>query len=85
MKWNSFFLGLLLGAFGPVAARLLKAFTPLGTTMHPLSLYVIAAVVNILLVRFFYRRALERSAQGVLMITFVALLLLIFIEKLSLA
>jgi len=85
MKRNSFLLGLLVGAFGPAAASLLKAFTPLGTTMHPLSLYVLAAVVNILLVRFFYRQALERSARGVLMITFVALLLLIFIEKLSLA
>lgn len=85
MKRDSFLLGLFVGALGPAAAGLLKTFTPLGATLHPLSLYVIAAVVNILLVRFCYRQALDRSARGVLMITFVALLLLIFIEKLSLA
>ena len=53
--------------------------------MHPMSLYVVAAAVNMLLVRFLYRGGLSRSAQGVVLVTFVALLFLIFTDKLSLA
>ncbi|MGV3761682.1 hypothetical protein [Parapedobacter sp.] len=85
MQRNSFFLGCLLGVLAPALACLLKAFSPLAVTMNPLSLYVIAAAINLLLLRFFYRQALDRSARGVLLVTFVALLFLIFIEKLSLA
>lgn len=85
MKRNSFFLGSLLGVLAPLVASLLKAFSSLGTTMHPLSLYVIAAVINLVIIRTFFRQSLDRSARGVLMVTFVALLLLIFIEKLSIA
>lgn len=84
MKRDSFFLGCLLGSFAPMAAYFLKTFTLLGTTLHPLSLYVIAGGVNMLLIRLLFRRSLEQNARGVLMITFVAVLLLIFIEKLSL-
>jgi len=84
MRRNSFLLGSLLGASAPAVAYILKVFSPLGTTMHPLSLYVIAAGINLLLLRFFYRQARERTARGVLLITFLALVLLIFIEKLSL-
>ena len=57
----------------------------MSTTMHPLGLYVIAAAINLLLTRLLYRKALDRSARGVLLVTFMALLLLIFIDKLSLA
>ena len=52
--------------------------------MHPLTPYVIAATINLLLLRFFFRQALDRSARGILIITFLALILLIFIDKQSL-
>jgi len=52
--------------------------------MHPLGLYVIAAAANLVLIRFFYRQELDQSARGTLMITFVALILLIVIDKPSL-
>lgn len=84
MKRNSFILGCLSGGVSPAVAYLLKVSTSLGTTMHPLSLYVVAGVFNLLLIRFFYAKGLDRCAQGVLLITFVAVLLLIFIDKLSL-
>ncbi|WP_262248892.1 hypothetical protein [Parapedobacter soli] len=81
MQQNSFFWGGVLGAITPTVACLLKVFSPLGATMHPLSLYVIAAVVNLLLIRFFYRRELDRTARGLLLVTFVALLFLIILDK----
>lgn len=73
-----------MGVFAPLAACLLKAFSSLGSTMHPLGLYVIAAAANLVLIRFFYRQELDQSARGTLMITFVALILLIVIDKPSL-
>lgn len=85
MKRNSFLAGVAVGVLAPVVSYLLKLFSPLGATMHPLSLYVVAAAINLLLVRFFYRRELDRSARGILLITFVAALFLIFMEKLSFA
>lgn len=85
MKRNSFLGGVVVGVIAPLAAYLLKLFSSLGTTMHPMSLYVIAATINLLLFRFFYRRSLDQSANGVLLVTFIAVLCLIFIEKLSLA
>jgi len=52
--------------------------------MHPLTLYVVAAAINLLLLRFFFRRALDRTGRGVLLVTFLAVILLIFIDKQSL-
>lgn len=48
----------------------------------PLSLYVIAALLNLLLLRYFYRRGNEHSARGVIMVTFLGALLLIFCQGL---
>ena len=52
--------------------------------MHPLSLYVVAATINLLLARFFFRKGSDRVAYGIVLITFVALLFLIFTSKRSL-
>jgi hypothetical protein len=69
----------------PFVAHMLTVFTSWNLALgnKPLSLYVIAALINLLLVRFFYRNALEKSARGVILITFVGVLLLIFVGKLS--
>lgn len=84
MRINSFFFGCVVGLVPPAAAHLLISFTSLSVGNQPLSLYVIAALINLLLLRFFYRRSLEQSARGVIFITFVASLLLIYTEKLTL-
>lgn len=78
-------MGCLVGVIAPAIAYLLRTFSSVGTTMHPLSLYVLAAAINLLLLRFLYRGGLDRIAQGVLLVTFLAVLFLIFIDKLSLA
>ncbi|GGH01168.1 hypothetical protein GCM10007415_41540 [Parapedobacter pyrenivorans] len=66
-----------------MSALLISSLFSIG--IQPLSLYVIAALINLLFIRFFYRSMLEQPARGVILITFVASLLLIFTEKLSLA
>lgn len=77
-------LGCLVGVLAPSVAYWLKTSASLGMATHPLSPYVVAAAINLLLIRFFYRKGLDRCAQGILLITFVAALLLVFIDKLSL-
>lgn len=85
MKRNSFFFGGVLGLIMPIIAHLLTLFTTWNMAIgnKSLSLYVIAALINLLFVRFFYRNALEKSARGVILITFVAAIVLIFTENLS--
>ena len=85
MKRNSFFFGCIVGLLAPVVAHLLTLFTSWNMAIgnKSLSLYVIAALINLLFVRFFYRNALEKSARGVILITFVAAILLIFMQNLS--
>lgn len=84
MQGNPFLSGLVLGLLAPVAAHILTKFTslPFFIGSKPLGLYVIAALINLLLVRYFYRNGREPMARGVILITFVLVLLLIFTTKL---
>lgn len=87
MKRNSFVFGVLLGLVTPVAAHLLTLFTtwsPLGGGKD-IGLYVVAALLNLLFVRYYYRHALENTARGIILVTFVATLVLIFLKNLSVA
>ncbi|SEL79277.1 hypothetical protein SAMN05421740_11063 [Parapedobacter koreensis] len=87
LQRNSFPFGCLVGLLAPIVAYVITAwFASFNIIIggKPLGLYVIAALINLLFVRFFYRNGLERSARGVILVTFVSVLLLIFIEKLSL-
>lgn len=86
MQRNSLLSGLGIGLLAPIVAHMLTKFTSLSFPFgsKPLGLYVIAALINLLLVRYFYRKGLEQAARGVILITFVLALLLIFTTKLSL-
>jgi hypothetical protein len=86
MQRNSLFSGVGIGLLPPIIAHVLPMLIP-GILSHgfkPLGLYVIAALINLFLVRYFYRRELEPTARGVLLITFALAMLLIFTKKLSL-
>lgn len=77
---DNFLIGALLGLILPILAYGLTRWTDLATLIgnKPLSLYVIAALINLLLVRYFYRQGHENTARGVIMMTFVGVLALIF-------
>ncbi|SKB69735.1 hypothetical protein SAMN05660226_02735 [Parapedobacter luteus] len=86
LQRNSFLFGCAIGFLAPAIAYVLTLwFDSQRITIgdRPTALYVIAALINLLLVRFFYRNELERSARGVILVTFAAALLLIIVEKLS--
>lgn len=81
MMKNSLPLGLLIGLFFPLIAYLLTKYTEVQTSYFvdkPIAIYVMAAVVNIGIFRFSYRAGKDRFAKGVLIITFIAMLLLVF-------
>lgn len=87
MKRNSFLFGALLGVVAPVVAHLLSTFTTWSSLLggKDIGLYVVAALLNLLLVRCYYRHACERTARGLILVTFLATLLLIFAKNLSVA
>ena len=77
---NSFLIGAALGAVMPLLAYILTHFTAWEWFFgnKPLSLYVIAGLINLLLLRYYYRNNMENNARGVMLVTFIGVLLLIF-------
>ena len=86
MKKDSFILGTLIGAVAPIVAYLLSTFSSLQQSIFPdkpIAMYVFAAVINLIVVRFTYRAGYEKLAKGIVLITFLAMILLIFGTKLK--
>ena len=82
LKKNDVFVGFLLGAIAPLIAYLFTEHTALGTRFQekPLLLYAVAAAVNLLLVRYFYKQQASKTAGSIIGITFIGLLLLLFFK-----
>lgn len=83
---NSFWVGLLIGLVFPLIAFLLTKYTDLSTRIFggkEIGFYAVAVLVNMLLVRQFYRPSLlkDNMAKGVVMITFLALILFLYTHK----
>lgn len=79
---DNFFAGTILGFTFPLLAFVLTRWTDWAMAIgnKPLSLYVIAALLNLLLVRYFYRQGKDNAARGIIFITFIGVLLLIFVK-----
>jgi len=85
---NNFWQGLLLGVMAPLLAFLLERYSGLVEALlgeKRLGIYFLAVILNLLLVRFFYRGnpQKDRLAKGVMFITFVAMLLLLYVHKID--
>lgn len=82
---NNIYLGMLIGAVSPLIAFLLTLYTNWGTllTNKPVGLYVLAAVINLLLLRFYYKRDQENTARGVILVTFIGVMVLIFTKTIT--
>jgi len=78
---NSLPLGILIGVVFPCIAYAITTYTSLQTTYFlekPIAIYVMAAVVNLGIFRFSYRAGKDAFAKGVLLATFIAMLVLIY-------
>lgn len=78
---NNFWSGVLIGSIAPLVSFLLTNYTKLQTYFFfekPIAIYVIAAVINLLIMRFAYRGGKDNLAKGMLLITFIAMLVLVY-------
>ncbi|NQD71087.1 hypothetical protein HP439_10185 [Sphingobacterium shayense] len=85
---NNFFLGLVVGLCAPIVAFGLTEYSLIGSDIlprQPLFLYALAAGINLLLVRVFYRNQPPRDkiAKGILSVTFLAMLVFLYVYKID--
>ncbi len=77
---DNYFFGAVLGVICPLLAYLATTFTELQAMLFaqkPIALYVIAAVINLIAVRFIYRSGREATAKGIILVTFLAMVVLV--------
>ena len=84
MQKDSFIVGAILGVVAPLIAYLVSTYTTMQQDYFadkPIAFYVIAAVVNLIILRFAYRGGKQSMAKGMVLITFLAMILFIVLTK----
>jgi hypothetical protein len=82
---NSLPLGLLAGAIAPVIAWIIFDYILHNDALimnKPGVPYLIAIGINLVLIRFAVKRGLDQTSRGIMLITFVAMVLL-FVLKIN--
>lgn len=75
-------VGVALGTVFPVLACLVANFTNINTNYFsekPLAVYVLAVAINLITIRFIYRSGREATAKGIMLITFVAMVVAVLL------
>ncbi len=80
LQKNNLLTGILSGLAAPLLAIFFTEIVSF-SFRQPHTLYVLAALVNLLLLRFYYRNGREQSARGVILVTFAAMLSLLWIKS----
>lgn len=85
---TNFLRGLLIGLCAPLVAFGLTEYSLVGSDIfpkQPLFLYALAAGLNLVLVRVFYTRKPvgDKIAKGILVITFLAMLIFLYFYKIN--
>lgn len=86
MQKKDFILGMVIGVIAPLASYLLTQYTSLQQDYFvekPIAIHVLAATINLVVVRFAYRAGKESLAKGVMLLTFLAMVVLIWLTKLK--
>lgn len=81
---NNLTFGLALGLIFPLLAYLAIAFTAIQDALFahkPVSLYVVAVTINLIVVRFLYRAKKGETAKGIVLATFLAMLTLVVLMR----
>lgn len=84
LKRDHLVWGLMLGIVFPGAAFFLIQ-QGMGNIINgnPYSLYALAALLNLLILRYYYHFRLTKTAQGVILTTFILAMILAFGDKLQ--
>jgi hypothetical protein len=83
MNKDNLFFGILLGLVAPFIAFVMSQFDLTGIDIgnKNLSFYVIAALLNLILMRYYYRNEMENSARGIILITFICAMAVLFFRE----
>ena len=84
MEINKFIKGIAFGLIAPAIAFLLTSYTTLAQQIlpsKPFWLGFIAIFLNLILMRFQFKKGAESQAKGIMVVTFVCTLLYFYIHK----
>lgn len=86
MNKDNLFFGFLLGLIAPFIAFIMDQFNLTGIDIGDknLSFYVIAALLNLILMRYYYRNEMGNTARGIILITFIGAMAVLFFRKAAL-
>jgi len=83
---NSIVLGLVIGLIFPLVAFLLMRFTDLQAQLFPdkpTGLYIIAAAINLVGCWICYKKDMDKFGNGLVLATFLGMILLVFTKSIS--
>lgn len=83
---NNLWIGVGIGAVFPTLAHVLVRFTDLELhflPQKPMAIYTLAVLVNLVLLRFVYRAGNDHTGKGILVSTFLAMLLYLLTHKVT--
>lgn len=85
MKKDNLFFGLAIGLVAPLLAHIITLYNLTGIDIgeKKLSFYVIAAMINLLLVRYYYRNEMGNSARGIILVTFIGALVVLLLREVT--
>lgn len=85
MKKDHFILGALLAIIAPLVAFAGITTGMISLVQHkPAILYAVALLFNLLLMRYYYKTGLSKSAQGIIFMTFIIVIFVVSLGHLSL-
>lgn len=82
LRYNHILFGCFLGSIAPLIAFLFTEYhlVEVLTQEKPLAAYLMAAVVNLLLLRYLFKNGNDKTGKGVLLVTFACMLLLLYLK-----
>ncbi len=83
---NNLWIGVGIGAVSPALAHVLVRFTDLELhflPQKPMAIYTLAVLVNLVLLRFVYRAGNDHTGKGIVVSTFLAMLLYLLTHKVT--
>ena len=83
---NNLWIGVGIGAVSPTLAHVLVRFTDLELhflPQKPMAIYTLAVLVNLVLLRFVYRAGNDHTGKGIVVSTFLAMLLYLLTHKVT--
>ena len=84
MNKDHFILGALLAMIAPLLAFASIATGLISLVEHkPAILYAIALLINLLLMRYYYGKGFSKSAQGIILMTFIIVIFVVSLGQLS--